>query len=501
MRPLLPLLLLLFAATPLTATLLSCLHAASIPLSTPSSPSYPSLSTPYNLRTPPSPAPLAIALPHTRTHIAAALHCATLHAATVSVRSGGHSYAAFSLSATLILDLRHFRTLAPAPTPPYLATIGAGRRLGDVATALHAVGRAIPHGLCPGVGLAGHALHGGFGYTSRMWGTSLDAIRSLDVVLPNSTLATVTAASHPDLFWALRGAGESFGVVTALTVATHPAPQGAVVWNCSFPSATTPAARARVFAVLQNWALAHAPPELAVRMLVVPPRVDAFIVSGAYWGPAAAFDTLIAPLLALWPKDTVARSAELPYLAALRSFTNGEALPQPVDYDRHDLFFAKSLTYPRALPAEAVGGFFEFMEETAATAPVGVYVVFDLYDLPKPAVGSSYGAEDAVWTLQLMSLPWPTGATEGAGEYPDAGYGYMDDLVRSFTGASEGESGSGYVGDWGAYVNYVDDTLSPREAHRLYYGEKYGRLLRIRRKVDPRGVLWGPQNVGVGDEE
>ena len=62
-------------------------------------------------------------------------------------------------------------------------------------------GRAIPHGDCPTVGLAGHSLHGGFGYTSRMWGLSTDAIVGLDVVTADGNLRYVTENINPDLYW------------------------------------------------------------------------------------------------------------------------------------------------------------------------------------------------------------------------------------------------------------------------------------------------------------
>jgi len=69
----------------------------------------------------------------------------------------------------------------------FIAKIGAGQRLGNVATELYAQGqRAIPHGVCPGVGIAGHALHGGWGFAARYWGYTLDTIVGLDVVLGTS---------------------------------------------------------------------------------------------------------------------------------------------------------------------------------------------------------------------------------------------------------------------------------------------------------------------------
>ena len=103
----------------------------------------------------------------------------------------------------------------------FIATIGTGNRLGDVALGLNNAGRALPHGSCPYVGIGGHSGkqlknikwnilfylflfhegHGGFGFSSRMWGLTLDTIRSLEVVLANGTIANVSQNNHPDLFW------------------------------------------------------------------------------------------------------------------------------------------------------------------------------------------------------------------------------------------------------------------------------------------------------------
>lgn len=85
--------------------------------------------------------------------------------------------------------------------------------------------RALPHGTCPGVGIGGHATHGGYGYDSRLWGLALDTIIALDVVLANGTEVHATETDYPDIFFAMRGAGESFGIATNFYLQTFPAPE------------------------------------------------------------------------------------------------------------------------------------------------------------------------------------------------------------------------------------------------------------------------------------
>jgi FAD/FMN-containing dehydrogenase len=81
------------------------------------------------------------------------------------------------------------------------------------------------------VGIAGHALHGGYGYASRKWGIALDHIIGLDVVLANGTQIYTDATSYPDIFYAMRGAGDSFGIVTYFHMATEKAPASVVYFT------------------------------------------------------------------------------------------------------------------------------------------------------------------------------------------------------------------------------------------------------------------------------
>ncbi|KAF4620871.1 hypothetical protein D9613_000020 [Agrocybe pediades] len=106
-----------------------------------------------------------------------------------------------------------------------------GNRLGDIVTALAAHGRGLPHGTCPYVGIGGHAVYGGFGFTSKLWGLTIDTIQSIDLVLANGTITSASEKLNPDLFFAMRGAGSSFGIATAITVKTFPAPPTATIFS------------------------------------------------------------------------------------------------------------------------------------------------------------------------------------------------------------------------------------------------------------------------------
>lgn len=97
--------------------------------------------------------------------------------------------------------------------------------LGDVTKTLHdAGGRAMSHGTCPVVGIGGHATIGGLGPTSRQFGSALDHVEEVTAVLANSTITTASWTQNPDLFFALKGAAASFGVITEFKVRTEPEP-------------------------------------------------------------------------------------------------------------------------------------------------------------------------------------------------------------------------------------------------------------------------------------
>jgi FAD/FMN-containing dehydrogenase len=116
-----------------------------------------------------------------------------------------------------------------------VATVGGGVRLGNMANEIYEQGkRALPHGTCPGVGVGGHATHGGYGHVSREYGLALDTIVAIDIVLANGTLVHATKDSSSEIFWACRGACESFGIVTQFYMQTHAAPDSITYFSIQY---------------------------------------------------------------------------------------------------------------------------------------------------------------------------------------------------------------------------------------------------------------------------
>lgn len=174
--------------------------------------------------------------PSTADQVAAIVQQGASEKRQVVARSGGHSYIANGLggkNGAVVVDLKNFTSITVNPGTFY-AVVGAGNRLGKVASTLSAQGRALPHGTCPYVGIGGHATYGGFGFASRMWGLTLDNIVSAKVVLANGTIVTTSSTQHQDLFWAVRGSASSFGIVTSFTFKTYPQPAHGYTFSYQF---------------------------------------------------------------------------------------------------------------------------------------------------------------------------------------------------------------------------------------------------------------------------
>lgn len=138
-----------------------------------------------------------------------------------TVRSGGHSYAGYSTTTGLVLDVTRMKQVTVGGNAGTV-TIDAGARLIDVYATLAQSGVIIPAGSCATVGIAGLTLGGGVGVLSRKFGLTSDNLLSAQVVLANGEMVTCDKNTHADLFWALQGGGGgNFGVVTSFTFQTH----------------------------------------------------------------------------------------------------------------------------------------------------------------------------------------------------------------------------------------------------------------------------------------
>ena len=479
-----------------SSTLADCLAAKKVPVRFAAAADFSALSKPYNLRLPYTPA--VVVVPTTTTHVSDSVGCAGKSKVKVQAKSGGHSYASYSSGGrdgAMVIDLQGFQSIT-LDAATQVVKVGGGVRLGNLARAIYDQGkRALPHGTCPGVGIGGHATHGGFGYSSRAWGLTLDAIVGLDVVLANGSVVHASSTAYPDIYFALRGAADSFGVVTTFYLKTQAAPGTVINFSFSLADMFTSASKltstvSHVQAFAQNASVVDK--NLGLGMYL---DGTGFSISGTYFGSLTTFNEKIKPeLLRTLPTPSSSSVKPQGWIDSLTALAGGTPLKQTLTgYNLHDTFFAKSVVVPRSTPltTAALDNYFNYIISSKGKAQ-SWFSIFNLYGGPGsqinvPAVSSSaYSDRSALWVVQHYGFTGTTGSA-----FPPA----TTEFVTGLNTALESKMPNTV---FGGYLNYVDPSLSAAQAHKEYYADAtYQRLLAIKKAVDPAAVFWNPQAVGV----
>ncbi|HEU5386247.1 MAG TPA: FAD-binding oxidoreductase [Streptosporangiaceae bacterium] len=176
---------------------------------------------------------------------------------SLSVRGGGHSFPGFGTNdGGVVIDLSRLASVELIDSERHLVRIGGGATWGQVAAALAPHGLAISSGDTKSVGVGGLTLTGGIGWKVRKHGLALDNVVAAEVVTASEEVVPASAAQNPELFWAIRGGGGNFGIVTAFDFAAHPTA------DVFYGTITFPPSEAAT--VIQGWAdyLRTAPDEL-----------------------------------------------------------------------------------------------------------------------------------------------------------------------------------------------------------------------------------------------
>src|SRR5215813_3756674 len=239
------------------------------------------------------------------------VHCQTLQAIqlaiaaarsaglSLSVRGGGHAWAGRALCDGLVLDLSDMRNVMVSPDRRS-ARISGGARASDVLAVTDPLGLAPVTGSCSAVGMAGLTLGGGYGPLIGRFGLALDNLLAADVILADGRIVTAEAGREEDLFWALRGGGGNFGVVTAMRVRLHEVPH-VVSGMLVYPFAEARTVLRRLAEItpampdeLAVQAVATAGPDGAPVVLLVPTWSGAEVEGERHLAPLLRLGTLLA---------------------------------------------------------------------------------------------------------------------------------------------------------------------------------------------------------------
>jgi hypothetical protein len=461
------------------------LNGKDVPYKMTSDAGYADLVEPYNLRLPYKPA--VVVLPVTNQHVQDAVVCAAQSGLKVQAKSGGHSYASYSSGGkdgAMVIDLQPLQTIN-LDKPSGIVTVGGGVRLGNLADSIWNQGMAsVSHGTCPGVGIGGHYTHGGYSHTSRNYGLAMDQIVAADVVLANGTLVKTTSTTYPDIFWGIRGAADSLGIVTTFYLQTRPAPASITYFKFSLANVwDSKSTFTNTFLHLQNVAKNASVIDNKISFGMYLDGYDSYTLSGAYFGSIEDFNTKVKSELLRtltvssttvstmnWYNFNVAMSGEKTIKVPLTS------------YDLHDDFFAKSITVPESdgLTSAALGALYDHLQNPSD----GYYIIINLYGGPGSAINSkntnfaAYNDRHSLWVLQNYGLT-------------NASVDFINGINNVIINAQPQTS-------FGAYLNYVDPSYDAATAHKLYYGDAvYARLVVLKKQIDPQSVFWHPQAIGA----
>jgi FAD/FMN-containing dehydrogenase len=395
------------------------------------------------------------------------------HGMRTAIRGGGHNGPGLgSVDDGLVIDLSAMRGVRVDPTSRTARAAG-GCVWGDVDHATHAFGLATPSGIIATTGVGGLTLGGGHGYLSRKYGLTIDNLRSADVVLADGRSVRAASDENADLFWALRGGGGNFGVVTSFELLLHPVREvvaGPTLWELDDAPEVM-----RWYADL----LAEADEDLYgfFAFLVVPPA-DPFPAElhgrkmcGVVWcftGPDERADEVFAPILGrAGGRPRFAHVGPVPYPALQRVFD--PLYPPGLEwYWRGD--------FVRELGDAAIEAHVRFARELPTPMSTMHLYPVDGAVHRVAADATAFHHRDARWSQVIVGVSDDPGdrqrITQWTKDYWEA--------VHPHTSG-------------GAYVNFMMEEGPARV--RATYGDNYDKLQAIKRRYDPDNFFRVNQNI------
>ena len=403
--------------------------------------------------------------------VVATIRFAREHDLPLAIRGGGHNGAGLaSVDDGVVCDLSLFKEIV-VDAATSTVRVGGGCLWGEVDAATAEHGLAVPAGVISTTGVAGLTLGGGHGYLSREYGLTIDNLVSADLVLADGGVVTASADENPDLFWAIRGGGGNFGVVTSFTFQARPVSTvfgGPIFWALEDAD--------KVLAAYREW-LPSQPRNVMgfFNFHTIPPgppfpeEIHLRQVCGVVWcvnGSDEEAAQAMAPLLAV--AEPVMNGAQRMPLPALNSAFDGL-------YGSGDQWYWRG-DFVNEIPDEAIAR----NRDWAGRMPTwkcGTHIYpIDGAVQDVATEDTAFAFRDATWSQVFIGVS-PDAAD--AGKLRDWTVGYWEALHPYSAG--------------GAYVNFMMEEGQARV--QATYGPNYARLARVKAQVDPDNVFRVNQNI------
>jgi FAD/FMN-containing dehydrogenase len=353
--------------------------------------------------------PVYVLRPDTVADVQAGVRFAARTGLALSVRGGGHSFAGFGTNdGGVVIDLTNLASVELIDADHHIVRVGGGATWGGVATALAPHRLAISSGDTKSVGVGGLTLTGGIGWKVRRYGLALDQVVAAQVVLADGTAVRTNATENPQLFWAIRGGGGNFGIVTSFDFAAHPTTDlyfGRIAFQTS-----------EAESVMKGWAnyLRLAPDALTSVAILANPAagaqdapVEIFVAADtnspdlarATLDPIRRLGTVISDDVALTPyADTLAPGAVPPsdiQFLSRSAFVEAGAVPAVLE----SLAEVATSTTPPAIAVRSVSGAVSRVPNnaTAYAHRRAELMIVTLSACPESAVTATEDALDLVW--------------------------------------------------------------------------------------------------------
>jgi len=417
--------------------------------------------------------PAIIARCITATDVVRSVNFARDNGLLLAVRGGGHNIAGNAVCDDgIVVDLSQMKAAYVDPDKR-LATIEGGATLGDLDAATQAHGLATPVGINSTTGIAGLTLGGGFGWLSRKYGMTVDNLESAEVVTAAGETVRASATEHPELFWALRGGGGNFGVVTRFEFRLHPVGPNLLSGLIVYPIDEAKP-------VLQQYRefVATAPEELSVwPVLRLAPPLP-FL-------PESVHGTGVVLLALVYAGDP--KQGEL-LVEPLRTF--GTLLGEHVGIQPY-------VAWQKAFdPLLGFGARNYWKSHNFSTLTDGLFDIAIEYigRLPSPQCEIFFGAIGGASNRQA---PDATAYAHRDARFVMNVHGRWDDPAddkRCISWARDYFKATAPFASGGVYVNFL--TADEGDRVRSAYGSNYERLARVKRTYDPDNLFRMNQNIG-----